>query len=193
MGIPWPNSGWLHPSPGGGMGSIPGQGNKILNATRHGQRNRPRKHKTKQKARQKKKQNKNPVQWGSSGYILMPQLRFAKRENSQEVSASSQASQLDWQGRSWWRFDAPGSSLLVPSAQILRDPPNPGNLQGLTSWAGSFILMDMLYQDLGCKSGSWLLKTGSWSLSTHATNILGSSSSHIHFRKNQSSSSQIDR
>ena len=25
------------------MGSIPGQGNKILNATRHGQRNRPKK------------------------------------------------------------------------------------------------------------------------------------------------------
>lgn len=52
---------------------------------------------TKQNKKQDKKtkQNKNPVQWGSSGYILMPQLRFAKRENSQEVSASSQASQLD--------------------------------------------------------------------------------------------------
>ena len=187
MGIPWPSSGWLHPSPGGGMGSIPGQGNKILNATRHGQRNRPKKQNTKQ-------DKKTPVQWGSSADILMSQPRFAKRENSQEVSASSQASQLDWQGRCWWRFDAPGSPLLVPSAQILHDPPNPGNLQGLTSWADSFILMGMLYQGLGGKSDNthkaFSLRTGSW---LHATNILGSSFSHIHFRKNQSSSSQIDR
>ena len=84
--------------------------------------------------------------------------------------------------------------MLVPSAQILRDPPNPGNLQGLTSRADSFILMGMLYQGLGGKSDNthkiFSLRTGSW---LRATNILGSSFSHIHFRKNQSSSSQIDR
>ena len=67
-----------------------------------------------------------------------------------------------------------------------------GNRSGHTG--SQIILMGMLYQGLGGKSDNthkiFSLRTGSW---LRATNILGSSFSHIHFRKNQSSSSQIDR
>lgn len=56
----------------------------------------------------------------------MSQPKFAETENKHEVSAPHQASQLDQLRRRWWGFNGPGSPLLVPSAQILSDPPNPG-------------------------------------------------------------------